>query len=98
MAATLLLSVDIGSTYTKGGLFLLEGEELRPAGREVVPTTVDDLGRGFARVRKAVLARHINRGHNTNSPFLGPAMPPPRTSPSTGRPRPEAGSRSRRSA
>jgi uncharacterized protein (TIGR01319 family) len=58
MAATLLLSVDIGSTYTKGGLFRLEGEELRPAGREVVPTTVDDLGLGFNRVREAVLARH----------------------------------------
>ena len=71
MAGRLLLSVDIGSTYIKGGLFLLEGEELRPAGREIVPTTVDDLGRGFARVRQAVLARHLNRGHNTNSPFLG---------------------------
>jgi uncharacterized protein (TIGR01319 family) len=58
MAAPLLLSVDIGSTYTKGGLFVLEGEELRLAGREVVPTTVDDLGLGFARVREAVLARH----------------------------------------
>jgi uncharacterized protein (TIGR01319 family) len=58
MAATLLLSVDIGSTYTKGGLFRLEGEELRPAGREVVPTTVDDLALGFDRVREAVLARH----------------------------------------
>ena len=43
MDGRLLLSVDIGSTYTKGGLFLLEGEELRPLGREVVPTTVDDL-------------------------------------------------------
>lgn len=58
MAAPLLLSVDIGSTYTKGGLFVLEGEELRLAGREAVPTTVDDLGLGFARVREAVLARH----------------------------------------
>ncbi len=58
MDGRLLLSVDIGSTYTKGGLFLLEGEELRPLGREVVPTTVDDLGRGFAQVREAVLARH----------------------------------------
>ncbi|RPJ02270.1 MAG: glutamate mutase [Candidatus Aminicenantes bacterium] len=66
MEPKLLLSVDIGSTYTKGGLFLLEGEELRPAGREVVPTTVDDLGRGFARVREAVLARHfrfLGAGH-----------------------------------
>ena len=70
MAPKLLLSVDIGSTYTKGGLFLLDGEELRVAGREVVPTTVDDLGRGFAQVREAVLARHLDRGHNTNFRFL----------------------------
>jgi uncharacterized protein (TIGR01319 family) len=58
MAATPLLSVDIGSTYTKGGLFLLEGEELRCAGREAVPTTVDDLARAFFRVREAVLSGH----------------------------------------
>ncbi|HOW86292.1 MAG TPA: glutamate mutase L [Candidatus Aminicenantes bacterium] len=58
MAATPLLSVDIGSTYTKGGLFLLEGEELRCAGRRIVPTTVDDLAQGFFRVRQAVLAGH----------------------------------------
>jgi len=58
MDAKLLLSVDIGSTYTKGGLFRLEGAELRLVGREVIPTTVDDLGRGFTRVREAVLSRH----------------------------------------
>jgi uncharacterized protein (TIGR01319 family) len=57
MSRELLLSVDIGSTYTKGGLFALEGEELRLVAREVVPTTVDDLGRGFCRVREAVLSR-----------------------------------------
>ena len=56
MNGRLLLSVDIGSTYTKGGLFLLEGEELRLLGRKVRPTTVDDLGRGFADVRAAALA------------------------------------------
>lgn len=55
MAATPLLSVDIGSTYTKGALFLLDGEELRPVRREVVPTTADDLARGFFQVRRAVL-------------------------------------------
>lgn len=53
-----LLSVDIGSTYTKGGLFFLDGEELRCAGREIVPTTVDDLARAFFRVREAVLSGH----------------------------------------
>ena len=52
----LLLSVDIGSTYTKGGLFSLAGEELRLVARAVRPTTVDDLGRGFAAVREAVCA------------------------------------------
>jgi uncharacterized protein (TIGR01319 family) len=56
MDGQLLLSVDIGSTYTKGGLFSLEGEELRLVGRAARPTTVDDLGRGFAEVRAAVLA------------------------------------------
>src|SRR5512144_3157245 len=56
MARKLLLSVDIGSTYTKGGLFALEGEELKPIAREVRPTTVDDLGRVFAAVREAALA------------------------------------------
>ena len=52
----LLLSVDIGSTYTKAGLFRLDGEELRLLGKAVRPTTVDDLGRGFAEARAAALA------------------------------------------
>ncbi len=56
MAPKLLLSVDIGSTYTKGGLFVLEGEELRLVAREVRPTTVDDLARVFGQVREAVVA------------------------------------------
>jgi len=56
MDGTPLLSVDIGSTYTKGGLFFLDGEELRCAGREIVPTSVDDLARAFFRVREAVLS------------------------------------------
>jgi uncharacterized protein (TIGR01319 family) len=56
MAAKLLFSVDIGSTYTKGGLFAVEGEELSLVAREVLPTTVDDLARVFAEVREAVLA------------------------------------------
>ena len=56
MAPRLLLSVDIGSTYTKGGLFALEGEELRLLAREMRPTTVDDLGRVFAEVREALVA------------------------------------------
>ena len=56
MGTRLLLSVDIGSTYTKGGLFALEGEELRLLAREVRPTTVDDLARVFGEVRTAVLS------------------------------------------
>jgi uncharacterized protein (TIGR01319 family) len=56
MASKLLLSVDIGSTFTKGGLFTLEGEELRLVAREMLPTTVDDLARVFGEVRQAVLA------------------------------------------
>ncbi len=56
MSPTLLLSVDIGSTYTKGALFALEGEELRLVAREIRPTSVDDLGRVFGQVREAVLA------------------------------------------
>lgn len=56
MADRLLLSVDIGSTYTKAGLFLADGEDLRLVGRAARPTTVDDLGLGFAEVRSAALA------------------------------------------
>jgi len=56
MDGRLLLSVDIGSTYTKAGVFRLEGEELRLLGKAVRPTTVDDLGRGFAEARTAALA------------------------------------------
>lgn len=67
MAATPLLSVDIGSTYTKGGLFLLEGEDLRLVRRQAVPTSVDDLAEGFSRVRQAVLA----------GPFAGADVPGP---------------------
>jgi len=56
MSVGLLLSIDIGSTYTKAGLFRWEREELRLVARSVRPTTVDDLGRGFAEVRTDVLA------------------------------------------
>jgi len=59
MAPTLLLSIDIGSTFTKGGLFSLEGEELRLVAREVRPTTVDDLARVFGEVREGVLAGRL---------------------------------------
>jgi len=45
-----LLSIDIGSTWTKGALFGLEDGELRCEARAVVPTTVDDLAQGFLQV------------------------------------------------
>jgi uncharacterized protein (TIGR01319 family) len=49
-----LLSVDIGSTYTKGALFVPEGGALSVRTRASVPTTVDDLSRGFETVEAAL--------------------------------------------
>ncbi len=57
MNGQILLSVDIGSTYTKGGAFLLEGEDLRLVHKVARPTTVDDLGRGFSEVRADLSSR-----------------------------------------
>ena len=46
-----LVSIDIGSTWTKGAAFVLQGsDELRVIGRAIHPTTVDDLSRGFGAV------------------------------------------------
>ena len=42
-----LLSVDIGSTWTKAVLLRLEGDALSCEARAVVPTTVNDLAQGF---------------------------------------------------
>jgi uncharacterized protein (TIGR01319 family) len=43
-----LISIDIGSTWTKGAAFVLSSRnELRVAKRAAHPTTVDDLSRGF---------------------------------------------------
>jgi uncharacterized protein (TIGR01319 family) len=48
-----LLCVDIGSTWTKGGLFLQDGAgELRLHERASRPTTVADLSDGFFRVQR----------------------------------------------
>ncbi len=52
------LSIDIGSTWTKGAAFALEGGSLRLLQRVARPTTVDDLARGFFEVL-AVLAPGI---------------------------------------
>jgi uncharacterized protein (TIGR01319 family) len=41
------VSIDIGSTWTKGAVFSLENGELVLQNRMARPTTVDDLARGF---------------------------------------------------
>ena len=45
-----LVSIDIGSTYTKGALFLRTEEGLRLVQRVITPTTQEDLSQGFAKV------------------------------------------------
>ncbi len=49
-----LLSVDIGSTFTKGALFVPQGDAFALKAQAAVPTTVDDLSRGYDQV-EAVL-------------------------------------------
>jgi uncharacterized protein (TIGR01319 family) len=50
-----IISVDIGSTYTKGALFELEGGRARALLRADCPTTREDLGLGFGRVAARLL-------------------------------------------
>ena len=45
-----LVSIDIGSTWTKGALFQLLDDELVLLGRQACPTTVANLAEGFFRV------------------------------------------------
>jgi len=54
VAAGRVLSVDIGSTWTKGALVDLDGPSPRILAREAVPTTQADLADGFERVRRAL--------------------------------------------
>lgn len=50
-----ILSVDIGSTWTKGALFEIDGRgELQLVGRDARPTTVDNLSKAFFQVRDAL--------------------------------------------
>ncbi|MDD8026183.1 MAG: glutamate mutase L [Acidobacteriota bacterium] len=56
MPDPVLLSVDIGSTYTKGAVFVPRGEAFDLLAQAAVPTTVDDLGRGFEAVESALQA------------------------------------------
>ncbi|MCL1892860.1 MAG: glutamate mutase L [Holophagaceae bacterium] len=48
----ILLSIDIGSTYTKGAMFRLNGEKLEYLDRAVCPTTIADLKIGFDWIKK----------------------------------------------
>ena len=56
----LLLSIDIGSTYTKGILFRLEEERLTVQAAASLPTTVWKLAEGF----RDVAAKLLNVQHN----------------------------------
>ncbi len=49
-----LISVDIGSTYTKGALLVLRDGQLHVQARASVPTTQDDLTTGFVQVLLAL--------------------------------------------
>jgi len=49
-----VLSIDIGTTWTKGALVDLDGPSARIVRREAVPTTQADLAEGFERVRRAL--------------------------------------------
>ena len=51
-----VVSIDIGSTYTKGGLFSVERGGLRLLRQAGMPTTPDDLSRGFDAVRGVLAA------------------------------------------
>jgi len=46
----MMVSVDIGSTYTKGAVFRLDGGHMALVRRSETPTTQDDLWRGFSEV------------------------------------------------
>lgn len=56
----LLLSIDIGSTYTKGALFSLEDARLSLLSASSIPTTVGRLSEGF----RAVTAKLLNLTEN----------------------------------
>lgn len=52
-----IVSIDIGSTWTKGALFDLVGKNLRLVRRKSFPTTVDDLAVGFFTVLEMLLPK-----------------------------------------
>jgi uncharacterized protein (TIGR01319 family) len=53
-AGARVLSIDIGSTWTKGALVDLDGPSPRVIAREAFPTTPADLAEGFDRVRASL--------------------------------------------
>ncbi len=56
-----IVSIDIGSTWTKGASFRISGGAMRTIGRASVPTTQDDLARGFSLVLAELLGREPGR-------------------------------------
>jgi uncharacterized protein (TIGR01319 family) len=62
MPESAVISIDIGSTYTKGGLFSVEHGSLRLLRQAGTPTTPDDLSRGFAAVRGILAAEEDSAG------------------------------------
>jgi uncharacterized protein (TIGR01319 family) len=57
-----VISIDIGSTFTKGGLFSVDRGVLRLRRKVSMPTTPDDLSRGFATVRGVLAAEEDSAG------------------------------------
>ena len=55
--ATLMIAacIDIGSTWTKGAAFQVDGSDVRILGRAARPTTVDNLADGFFAVLKEMV-------------------------------------------
>ena len=54
-----MVSIDLGSTYTKGGLFTIEKGGFKLQRKESVPTTAQRLAEGFQKVLKG-LTRDLN--------------------------------------
>lgn len=52
-----IISIDIGSTWTKGGIFVLENSALKLKKKVVVPTTQSNLVLGFTEVLSALLEK-----------------------------------------
>ncbi|MGQ9801450.1 MAG: methylaspartate mutase accessory protein GlmL [Candidatus Saccharicenans sp.] len=52
-----IISLDLGSTWTKGGLFVLGEKGLRLEKRIAVPTTQDNLVRGFSQALAGLLQK-----------------------------------------